>query len=544
MDNQAIAKHFRELADLLEYHDENTFKIRSYRKAYDLLRKRDEPVAGLDAKALQGIDGIGKAISEKIVTLTETGQLPQLIAERERTPELALQLMGIRGLGPGKVRGLVTGLDVQSIGELLHAARENRVVALKGWSDKSQAKLVGQLEFYQRSLGKVLYGKAEASAVELLGRLRGECVRADFAGELARQCPQLDEFEYVCQGPEAGFAERLKLELRDGAYRGDSDGLPVSVRVVEASRYGSELVRATASRTFVRKHPGLDEAMKADAKTEQEVFAKAGMPFVHVAQREATSPYPPTPPEELITPQDIRGVVHAHTTYSDGSTELRDLVRACKEAGYEYLTVTDHSKVATYANGLSIDKLAAQMREIEEVNAEVEDFTVFSGTECDILRDGSLDYPDEVLAELDIVIASVHSTLGMSESDATARLIKAVEHPNVHMLGHPTGRLLLSRAGYPVDMDKLIDACVANATAIEINASPYRLDLDWTYVRRAADRGIPISINPDAHSIKGIGDIRYGVLAAQKAGLRKVECLNALDAEGFREGLLTGSFLI
>jgi len=225
--------------------------------------------------------------------------------------------------------------------------------------------------------------------------------------------------------------------------------------------------------------------------------------------------------------------VHAHSKYSDGATTVEVLAKACKKAGYEYLTMTDHSKVATYANGVSVERLREQCLEIETLNAKLKNFHIFKGTECDILRDGSLDYDNETLDMLDIVIASVHSVLRMSKADATERLLTAIANPYTMMLGHPTGRILLSREGYPLEMETILDACAKHNVAIEVNASPYRLDLDWTFVRAAVDRGILISINPDAHSLGDLDNIEFGVLAAQKAGLRQNECLNARDTAGF-----------
>jgi len=267
------------------------------------------------------------------------------------------------------------------------------------------------------------------------------------------------------------------------------------------------------------------------------VFDKAGLPFIEPELRETgaiieTAKLHRLP--KLVTVEDILGVVHAHTLYSDGVNTIAEMAHYAQERGYAYLTITDHSKSAFYANGLKEERLREQWKEIDAINAGLfSGFRIFKGIESDILSDGSLDYPDEVLREFDLVIASVHSNLKMDEARATERLIKAVENPFTTILGHPTGRLLLSREGYPIDHKKVIDACAANKVAIELNANPYRLDLDWTWIPYAVSKGVVVSINPDAHSCHGIDDIRYGVLAARKGGLEPTQCLNTMSAEAF-----------
>ena len=243
---------------------------------------------------------------------------------------------------------------------------------------------------------------------------------------------------------------------------------------------------------------------------------------------------------ELINPTDIQGVIHSHTTYSDGINSLTEMAEAARAAGYSYIGITDHSKAAFYANGLSVERVLEQMAEIDQLNTQWDDFRILKGIESDILADGSLDYEEDILQRFDFVIASVHSNLRMDEAKATARLLAAIENPYTHILGHPTGRLLLSRPGYPIDHRKVIDACAANQVAIELNASPYRLDLDWTWIPYALEKGVLISINPDAHSIAGIQDIYFGTLAARKGGLTAERCLNARPADEFLAALKKG----
>ena len=284
---------------------------------------------------------------------------------------------------------------------------------------------------------------------------------------------------------------------------------------------------------FLQAYPSIDFKGLAD---EQAIFAKAKIDYIAPELREqawaldlAKAQKLPT----LIEKEDIKGVIHTHTTYSDGLNTLEEMVDAAKELGYQYIGITDHSKSAFYANGLKPDRVLEQIQAINALNAKLNDFTILKGIESDILNDGSLDYEEDILKQFDFIIASVHSNLRMDEEKATNRIIKAVENPYTSILGHPTGRLLLSRQGYPIDHKKIIDACADNGVSIELNANPYRLDLDWSWIPYATEKGVLISINPDAHSTQGILDIHYGVLSARKGGLTKEQCLNTYSVSDF-----------
>ncbi len=534
MTNKEIAKEFQTLAKVMEYQGENPFKIRSYDKAYNTLRKLDEDLSDKSVEQLQEIEGIGKAISLKIRELIDTGKLPLLERYKADLPEVVLNLMGVRGLGVKKVKQLVTELEIESVGELLYAAQENRVAELKGFSQKSQETLKNQLEFYQRSLGQGRYAELRPLVDLFLNLLKDTGATVSVTGAFRRQMPTIEQLAFVATSealPKLGELDFTPVVAKDKQLSGQLEEFDVLVHICEPHDFATTLLQTTGSTEFLANHPTLG---LATAASEEEVFARAGIEFVLPAQREASNALF-TPAPELLLPSHIRGVVHAHSTYSDGATSVEVLAKACKKAGYEYLTMTDHSKVATYANGLSVERLRDQCLEIEALNGKLKGFHIFKGTECDILRNGSLDYDNETLDMLDIVIASVHSVLRMNKDDATERLLTAIANPYTMMLGHPTGRILLSREGYPLDMDLILDACAKHKVAIEVNASPYRLDLDWTFVRKAVDRGILISINPDAHSLGDIANIEFGVLAAQKAGLRQNECLNTRDTAGFTD---------
>lgn len=532
MTNKEIAKEFQTLAKVMEYQGENTFKIRSYDKAYNTLRKLDEDLSAKNADELQEIEGIGKAISLKIRELVETGKLPLLERYKAELPGVVLDLMGVRGLGVKKVKQLVTELNIESVGELLYAAQENRVAELKGFSQKSQETLKNQLEFYQRSQGKARYADLQPLVNTLLEKLEKTGATVSATGAFRRQMPTIELLELVATDKAKEVIEALDFNEVDGTpgrFTGEYEAFEVTVHVCSENDFVTTLLKTTGSTDFLEQNPSL---LSSTGETEDDLFANAGMDFVLPAQREVNNTQFTSAPE-LLLPSHICGVVHAHSTYSDGATSVEVLAKACKKAGYQYLTMTDHSNVATYANGLSVERLREQCLEVEALNEKLKDFHIFKGTECDIIRNGQLDYDNATLDQLDIVIASVHSVLRMSKADATERLLTAIANPYTMMLGHPTGRILLSREGYPLDMERILDACAEHNVAIEINASPYRLDLDWTFVRAAVDRGILISINPDAHSLGDIANIEYGVLAAQKAGLRRSECLNARDTAGF-----------
>jgi DNA polymerase (family 10) len=323
----------------------------------------------------------------------------------------------------------------------------------------------------------------------------------------------------------------------EGVHASTEEEYPVTFYSCDLREFGSKLFRYTGAgdflEAFVQSYPGLDFRGLPEEKA---VFERAGMPFIAPELRESGQVLEWARQGRLpalITEADIKGVVHAHSTYSDGLHSLRDMALHARALGYGYLVISDHSKSAFYANGLQPERVMQQWAEIDELNAELAPFRIFKSIESDILNDGSLDYEADILARFDCIIASVHSNLRMDEDKATQRLITAIENPYTTILGHPTGRLLLSRKGYPIDHRRVIDACAANRVAIEINANPYRLDLDWQWIPYALEKGVKLCVNPDAHSKDGIRDIHYGVCAARKGGLSAAECLNALDAAAF-----------
>ena len=539
MTNPEIARHFRELGKLMELHGDNPFKIRSYNNAYNKLRKDDRDLAAMSEAELQRLDGVGKAIAGKIHELATTGKMETLEKWRAKTPEGIREMLGISGLGPKKVKAVWDGLGVTTVGQLLYAINENRLVELKGFGLKTQESLKHKLEFLQRSRGRFLYRTVALAAEALLEQLRAAFpdTRFETTGALRRGMPTLQGIELLTTLPPALVAKINGLEIKEATEQASHavvDGLPLTLWHAEAADFGSKQFRRTGSpeflRAFVAAFPDEDFSLLVE---EDLVFARAQVPPIPAALRESDRGVVLARERrlpELVELRDIRGIIHAHTTYSDGIHSLSEMANGARERGYEYLLITDHSKAAFYANGLSAERIRDQWREIDVLNAGMEDFVILKGTECDILSDGSLDYDEELLAGFDLVIASVHSNLSMDQERATERLLGAIRNPYTNILGHPTGRLLLSREGYPVDHRRILEACAEHYVAIELNANPYRLDLDWTWIPYAIELGVPVSINPDAHSLGGIDDVRWGIVAARKGELTAAGCLNSLTA--------------
>jgi DNA polymerase (family 10) len=543
MSNKDIANAFDELANLLELHDDNEFKIRSYRNAYLTLRKLDQPLSALSDAEIKLIKGIGPAIAGKIRELLSTGKMKALEEAHAETPAGVVEMLQVNGFGPKKVRTVWKEMGIESTGELWYACNENRLIEYKGFGLKTQDDLKAKLEYFFKSRDKM---HCDAAAEEadfvctlLTGRLAGAFVSP--VGEVRRRCPVVERVEILI-----GFNSDLSGAFDDEVLVLENTESTVlymarlenrtTVRIHRCMQeeFGSKLFQLTGRSefidAFVKENPGVSfKGLRA----EQDVFDKAGMPFVAPELRESSDTVQKARQGALpvlVEMHDLKGVLHVHTTWSDGLHSLREMCAYARDEGYEYIGITDHSQSAFYANGLKPDRVLAQMAEIDALNEEMRPFRIFKGIESDILSDGSLDYDDDILARFDFVIASVHSNLKMSREKATERILRAIENPYTRILGHPTGRLLLSREGYPLDWDAVFDACVRHKVAIELNANPYRLDLDYTLIPEATRRGIPICINPDAHSKEGMHDILYGIQTARKGGLTAAQCPNALSA--------------
>jgi len=546
LSNKEIAKAFSELAKLMELHNENPFKIKSYSNAYLNLRKQPDALSEMTIEEIDSVPGIGAAIAGKIQELLLNGKMNTLEKYREMTPEGVREMLEVNGLGPKKVEAIWKKLEISSVGELLYACNENRLVELSGFGAKTQAEVKARIEFYYNATGKLLFVNAIKLVKPILDSLAKAAPGGSFelTGDLRRTMPVIEKIEILYNqivNPIELFSSFGEIVNSDKQYYEVKTESDVHIFFIPSKddNYGVDMLVSTGPQAFIEQlslNKSLD--IKNEYSSELAIFKRAGLPEIPAELRDNdavvntwvdTGKLP-----DLINLKDIKGVLHNHSTWSDGINTLEEMAEYVKANGFAYFGITDHSKSAFYANGLSIDRIYMQMEEIDKINRKYTDFKIYKGIESDILNDGSLDYPDEVLAIFDFIIASVHSNLNMDMKKATTRILKAIENPYTRILGHPTGRLLLSRKGYPLDHKLIIDACAENKVVIELNANPYRLDIDWTWIPYAMERGVLISINPDAHNKNGIMDIEYGVLAARKGGLTREFCLNAKDSDEFK----------
>ncbi|MBL0294644.1 MAG: DNA polymerase/3'-5' exonuclease PolX [Saprospiraceae bacterium] len=531
MTNKEIAKQFDLLASIMELLEENAFKIRTYQNAYLGLRKWDIPLKNMSIEEMSAIPGVGKSSAEKIQEALQNGEIQALSAIKEKVPSGVVEMLKINGLGPKKVRQIWKELGIESVVELLYACNENRLIEVKGFGLKTQQELTQKINFYLQSQGQFLY--ANLDKLESTVFLAFENPFWTRVGLFGRQLPVLNQMEYLTS--EIPVVKRDQSEITlvkvDGnRWSFECQGIPIITYVVDGDDFEKVKWEMSASEEFLSfTQKDLTNIDWADIMYDKSIFEILKKPYLPVECRESyiLDHWDGFNSLDLITPGDIKGIVHNHSTWSDGIHTLEEMAMECRRLDYSYFVISDHSKSAGYANGLSVERLFQQWEEIDFLNKKMEPFKTYKGIESDILVDGRLDYEDEILKQFDLVVASVHSVLNMDEEKATQRLITAIENPYTRILGHPTGRLLLSRKGYPLDMLKIIDACAANNVVIELNANPYRLDLDWTWIAPAMKKGVMISINPDAHSRGGIQDVNYGVIAARKGGLTKEFCLNA-----------------
>lgn len=542
MDNKAISKIFKLCSQLMELHNENPFRTKSIASASFKLDKLPFPIVEASLEELSAQPGIGKSTAEKAKEVAATGTFKELQTLMENTPSGIVEMLNIKGLGPKKIEIIWKELEIESVGELLYACNENRLVEAKGFGLKTQEDIKKSIEFSISNKGWFLYAKVLPRAERFFNDLKSHFPASllSFTGDFRRKCEILSTVdllisEHIDSVEKFLGAYTLVEKTENSIELTDDLGFTFKVFSSNINDFYRDLILSTGSTSHLDLLFNILPDLPS-LSSEEAIYRNLGLDYIEPELREGLNEIELAQNHslpKLIQYRDLRGTLHNHSTYSDGVHSLEQMALHCKDVlGLEYLGICDHSKTAVYANGLSIERLEEQWQEIAALNEKLAPFKIFRGIESDILGDGSLDYPDAILAKFDFVVASVHSNLKMDEERATTRLIKAIENPYTTILGHPTGRLLLSRAGYPLDFKKVIDACAANGVVIEINANPLRLDLDWRWHRYAVEKGVLLSVNPDAHRTEGLQDMQYGVLVAQKGGLQANNCLNtySLDA--------------
>lgn len=546
MENKAISRSLRLLSQLMELHEENPFKIKSVANAALKIDKLPFAIAQKPTSDIDKVDGIGKSITAKIIELLETGTIQDLEDILLRTPPGIVEMLGIKGIGPKKIATIWHELQIENIGELYYACNENRLIEAKGFGLKTQEEIKKIIEFKMAANGKFLYAHSEPIINQLYSNLALWLNKVDeqallgIAGDFRRLNEIIDEAIYIIGTDDIATVGNQLLSFEQLSFKDidqqtfsshTADGLQLRVFVVAKEDFYLQYFELTGSEKHVDEVLAL--AGEGPFKTEEEIYSKAGLDFILPELREGLDEIELAKKHQLpnlIKLEDLKGSLHNHSDWSDGVHTLEEMALFCKnELKLEYLGICDHSKSAFYAKGLNEQRVYAQHQQINELNAKLAPFKIFKGIESDILYDGSLDYSDDILKTFDFVVASVHSQLKMNEEKATSRLIKAIENPYTTILGHPTGRLLLTRKGYEIDFKKVIDACAANKVVIEINANPLRLDLDWRWHRYALEKGVLLAINPDAHRKEGFHDMRFGTMIARKGGLTAAKCLNAFS---------------
>lgn len=544
MDNKSIAKRFKLYGQLMELLGENPFRTKAITSAAFKIDKLPFAAEKASLEELSEQPGIGKSTAERIKLIIQSGTLPELDKLLEQVPEGVQEMLQIKGLGPKKIQIIWKTLEIESIGELYYACNENRLVEAKGFGLKTQEEIKKNIEFAIANQGWVLFAKAIPFAEATYKALQKSFPdnQLVFTGDYRRKSEVLQFIDFLIDLPQHVLVSTLEnkdyvLQVdadRESVHFKDDNNISYRIFTSSPEDFTKNLLITTGSSEHLDLLALIQKEIP-NGKSEEEIYSALGLSYIEPELREGFNEVDLAKDNQLpqlITNEDILGTLHNHSTYSDGVHSLEQMARYCKEEmNLQYLGICDHSKTAVYANGLTVERLEDQWKEIDQLNEQLAPFKIFKGIESDILGDGSLDYPDEILAKFDFVVASIHSNLGMTEEKATERLIKAIENPYTTILGHPTGRLLLSRAGYPIDYKKVIDACAANQVVIEINANPLRLDLDWRWHRYALQKGVLLSINPDAHRMEGFHDMQYGVLVGRKGGLSADKCLNAFNLE-------------
>lgn len=559
MDNEAISRFFDEIAFWLEIAGDNPFKIRSYTHAARVISTSGEAVEDLyRAGRLRDLEGIGEAIEKKVGELLETGRLAYLETLRARFPEGLLALSKLQGIGAKTVKHLYETLHVDSPEALRAACERGDLAKLKGYGAKRQEKILEALDFFDDQQDRFHLHTAWNQANAFYRHLGTHPTLRNLAvaGSLRRYKETVGNIDLLAAGEDAEALVNHFLESSEvdrvlatgpdtGAVVAKSD-IPVQLRVVPDGQWPFALLHFSGSGAHLARLRerasalGLElnerglfrkDGSEISCTEEEDIYRALNLPFIPPELREGSRELELPIPARLLQEEDILGAMHCHSTWSDGVNTIEELAGGAEKMGYAYIVITDHSQTSTLVRGLSPESIHAQHLEIDALNKRPKRIRIIKGIEADILGDGSLDYEPGVLDTFEFVIASIHGGFEMTEEDSARRLIRAIENPYTSVIGHLTGRLLLSRKGYPVRVDKIVDAAIANGVALEINANPRRLDMDWRHLREAADKGAMFAIGPDAHRIAGLNNTRFGVAIARKGGLTPDRILNCKPAE-------------
>ncbi len=543
MENDELVDSLELLVKLWDVHGVNEFKAKNLSFAVRGLDKFPGLINQLTTDQLLLIPGVGKVIVQLIYELAQSGTCRELEEIVEKTPLGILDLLKIKGLGAKKVRAIWQELNVSNFEDLNTACQNGQIEKLKGFGSAIQSSIQSQIIYIQENRKKLRLDKAIFLSDRILAMLQVTFDKIVISGELRRNCEVITSLVFVIEtdnifGSQSeiselmGFSEDLQASS-PFTWRGffEDHLIPIEIHLVDESEFVSALFQHSAHENHLESIDFYNQFQGKSLLTEESIYQSSNKPFILPEMREGLQEFDWAGQHEntdLIEEQDLQGCLHNHSVYSDGKNTLQEMAEACRSLGLHYFGIADHSQYAAYAGGLKEEDVYRQHEEIDRLNLLWSDFTILKGIEADILPDGSLDYNDPILSQFDYVVASVHANLTMDLDKAMARLIRAIENPYTSILGHPTGRLLLSRPGYPVNTHKILDACLANGVSIELNASPYRLDLDWRHIYAAMDKGVFVSINPDAHKIEGLKDMKYGVKVGRKGGLLKALTLNAL----------------
>jgi DNA polymerase (family 10) len=567
MENLAIARIFSEIADLLEIKSENPFKIRAYRNASETIAHATEKLAYLTEEQLRAIPGIGKELASKIREIAETGEARYHQELLEQFPPTILDLLHLQGVGPKTVALLYTELGIKTVAELEAACGDGRVRGLKGLGPKKEQLILRACSERKQHTGRHLLPDAAEAATLLLDYLRAECpaVVFDNVGSIRRGADTSGDIDILATGTDPHVMPTFTMYKLVERILGQGDtkssvrlwgGIQADLRLVPEESRGAAMQYFTGSKShnialrdraiahgFKLNEYGLfriDDGTRVAGRTEAEIYEALGLVEIPPELREGRGEIEAAEQRALphiITLEDIRGDIHSHTTETDGREDIETMALAARAAGLTYLAITDHSKALAMANGLDEHRAIAHARRVREISERLDGITLLAGIECDILPNGSMDLADDCLAELDVVVASVHSSFHQDATQMTDRLLRAVSNPFVDIIGHPTGRILLRREPYKVDVPALIDAAAAAGVALEINCQIDRMDLSDANAKAARDRGVKIVISTDAHGVGGFRLMRWGLQVARRAWLRKEDVLNTRDVDGFKAGL-------